>query len=384
MKAVEVPPTRWDGPTWYPGNRRERIIWLAGGRGADRIPSDRHQAARTGSSCLQARSRLIRSLIKLRRGEYDLLVVHATRMRPGIHARSSRRCATGTSVRRSACSPFRLAVRPSVSRHPDRRRRPRRSVPVGRHNFFLLDRCRAFFKRELPSDHWLAFCKCLAIRTFPAAAGAAKGAISRRVDKLKPISLGSRAAMQRRGCAARRQDVRTFFSPARRPPTAPRAPPGVRELQALAQEGYVVDTPAKRLARPEFLAHGRAWLAWSPGGLWLGLRAALRSAAGGRPCRLINDPTILGIGRSPWRALRVLSHRTGGLAEAARQALADKPRLRRMAQAAAEHVRMHHSLHARAEYMTATVLGRRLDGSRVEPGELSSDAPALAPILVQE
>ena len=55
-------------------------------------------------------------------------------------------------------------------------------------------------------------------------------------------------------------------------------------------------------------------------------------------------------------------------------------RLRRMAEAAAEHVRVHHSLQARAEYVTVTVLGRRLDGSWVEPGELSSDAPALAPV----
>jgi hypothetical protein len=51
-----------------------------------------------------------------------------------------------------------------------------------------------------------------------------------------------------------------------------------------------------------------------------------------------------------------------------------------MAEAAAEHVRVHHSVRARAEYVTVAVLGRRLDGSRVEPGESSSDAPALAPV----
>ncbi len=57
----------------------------------------------------------------------------------------------------------------------------------------------------------------------------------------------------------------------------------------------------------------------------------------------------------------------GGLAQAARAALADKPRLRRIAAQAAAHVRRHHSWHARAEHVAVTVLGRRLDGSRVPP-----------------
>ncbi len=55
----------------------------------------------------------------------------------------------------------------------------------------------------------------------------------------------------------------------------------------------------------------------------------------------------------------------GGLVEAARGALADKPRLRKMAQAAAAHVREHHNHYARADYVASTVLGRHLDGSRI-------------------
>ena len=58
----------------------------------------------------------------------------------------------------------------------------------------------------------------------------------------------------------------------------------------------------------------------------------------------------------------------GGLIEAARSALADKPRLRKMAQAAGDHVREHHSFYARAEHIASTVLGRRLDGRWIEPG----------------
>ena len=56
----------------------------------------------------------------------------------------------------------------------------------------------------------------------------------------------------------------------------------------------------------------------------------------------------------------------GGLAGAARKALTDKAHLRKMAAAAADLVRNHHSYYARAEYVTATVLGQRLNGSRIE------------------
>jgi hypothetical protein len=50
-------------------------------------------------------------------------------------------------------------------------------------------------------------------------------------------------------------------------------------------------------------------------------------------------------------------------------ALADKPRLGEMAKSAAEHVREHHNPYARAEHVASTVLGRRLDGSRIKPNE---------------
>ena len=241
------------------------------------------------------------------------------------------------------------------------------SCQIGRHNFFLLDRCRAFFKRELPSDHWLAFCNAWYPK-FPGGTGAAKGAISGGSKSSSRSAWGAAPQFSDEVAPPREKTSDIFFVGAVTANSTARIA-GVRELQALAQEGYVVDMPAERLARPEFLARmGAAWLAWSPGGLgWDCARHYEAPLAGAVP--LINDPTIL-----RHRPLRDGAHcvfyriEAGGLAEAARQALADKPRLRRMAEAAAEHVRVHHSLQARAEYVTVTVLGRRLDGSSGRAG----------------
>ena len=325
-------------------------------------------------------ARLIRSLIKLRRGEFDLLVVHATLYAPW-HPRSIFTALRDWHIR-APLGLFGIFAWRFVHLFHD--------VPIavvdldnssqiGRHNFFLFDRCRAFFKRELPSDHWLAFCNAWYPK-FPGRNWRSKRRNQRRVEKLKPLSLGGPPHFRDEVAPPREKTSDIFFVGAVTANSTARIA-GVRELQALAQEGYVVDMPAERLARPEFLARmGAAWLAWSPGGLgWDCARHYEAPLAGAVP--LINDPTIL-----RHRPLRDGAHcvfyriEAGGLAEAARQALADKPRLRRMAEAAAEHVRVHHSLQARAEYVTVTVLGRRLDGSWVEPGELSSDAPALAPV----
>jgi hypothetical protein len=85
---------------------------------------------------------------------------------------------------------------------------------------------------------------------------------------------------------------------------------------------------------------------------------------------LMNDPTIL-----RHRPLRDGEHcvvyrvEPGGLAEAARGALKDKPRLQKMAVAAADHVHRHHTLRPRAEYVAVSVLGRRLDGTWVGTSE---------------
>jgi hypothetical protein len=110
-----------------------------------------------------------------------------------------------------------------------------------------------------------------------------------------------------------------------------------------------------------------AWLAWSPAGLgWDCSRHYEAALVGSVP--LMNYPTIMrycplldGEHCVLYRA------EPGGLIEVARSALADKRRMRKMAQAAREHVREHHTICARAQHIACMVVGRGLDGRCIEP-----------------
>jgi Glycosyl transferases group 1 len=316
--------------------------------------------------------RLFASVKRLRRGEFDLLVVHASQYAPW-HPRSVLTTLRDWNVRASLglfglfawrCVHLFHDVPMAVVDLGD-------SSRIGRHNFFLLDRCTAFFKRELPSDNWLAFAKS-GYPNFPGRRWRSDEQNRRRVAKLKPISLGHMAPAE--VTAAPEKSVDVFFAGETDANSTIRAA-GIAELRALEKQGYAVDIAAERLDRPEYLRRmSAAWLAWSPAGLgWDCYRHYEAPLAGSVP--LMNYPPI-----ERYRPLRDGEHcvlypvEACGLIEAARTALADKPRLRKMAAAAAEHVRTHHSFHARAEHVTSTVLGRRLDGSRMAPSGEPSGA----------
>jgi hypothetical protein len=142
---------------------------------------------------------------------------------------------------------------------------------------------------------------------------------------------------------------------------------GVAELEALAAQGYVIDIPKERLPPKEFFERmGRAWLAWSPAGLgWDCARHYEAPLVGSVP--LMNlPPTIRDAPLCDGEHCVLYEPEPGGLQRAARQALADKPRLREIARAAGKHVGLHHTVLARAERVTIAVVGRKLDGTRVE------------------
>ncbi len=135
--------------------------------------------------------RMIRSLMKLRRREFDLLVVHATDY-PPWHPRSILTTLRDWNIQ-APLGLFAIFAWRFVHLFHD--------VPIavvdlsdscliGSHNFFLMDRCKAFFKRELPSDHWLALCKSTYPK-FPGRRWRRKARYRRRIEKLKPISLGT-------------------------------------------------------------------------------------------------------------------------------------------------------------------------------------------------
>jgi len=322
-------------------------------------PKPRRQAGRAFGPL-----RLVRALLDLRSGKYDLLVIHTSQ-----YAIWHPRTVLTTLRDWNVLSPLGLFALVAWRLIAHFHRVPIAAVDlsdsfgVGRHNFFLLDRCAAFFKRELPSDAWQMFYKT-GHRDFPGASWRRRPRGLGWLAKTHPISFGCAVEPPEDLVAEKTVDI--FFSGALGHSTARTS--GEAELRALAREGYRIDIMSERLPREVFWRRmAGAWLAWSPAGLgWDCERHYEAALVGATP--LINYPTILR--HAPLKDGEhciLYAPEPGGLAEAARAALADKPRLARIAQAASAHVRQHHSWRARAEYVAVTVLGRRLDGARAEP-----------------
>jgi hypothetical protein len=307
--------------------------------------------------------RALRCLRDLRAGKYDLLVVHAAQYAPW-HPRTVLTALRDWHIR-APVGLFGLFVWRFVHRF--------HAVPIvaidlgdsfgiGRHNFFLLRAARAFFKRELPADRWHVFHRS-GSRDYPGRHWRSKAASRSLVAKLRPISYGTWMWPPVAAPAVKTADI--FFAGTTESNSTARAS-GLAELRALAQESLVVDIADDRLPPAEFLARmAAAWLAWSPQGLgWECARHYEAALVGTVP--LINYPTIVrDCPLADGEHCVLYPVEPGGLAAAARAALADKPRLARIAAAANAHVRAHHSDYARSERIAVTVLGRRLDGSSV-------------------
>ena len=311
------------------------------------------------------------ALAKLRRGEYDLVVIHASQYAPW-HPRTVVTILSNWHIRWPLGLFARFAWRFMHICH---------NVPIvavdlddpcliGRHNFFLLKCSKAFYKRELPSDHWLVFCRS-GYPTYPGRRWRTKKRYIEMVNRLRPISYGhvlmdSEIGLIENGSVPTEKTVDVFFSGAIAGNSTARSA-GVVELETLKREGYIIDIPNERLTRPEFLRRmSKAWLAWSPAGLgWDCSRhyeAALSTTV-----PLINFPNILrDVPLMDGKHCVFYPPEPGGLTEAVKRSLANKSRLHEMALAAHAHVKNHHSIRARAERVAVAVLGRRLDGTPAE------------------
>src|SRR5262245_7425573 len=311
--------------------------------------------------------KFVQSLLKLRRGEYDLLVLHAGQY-AWWHPRSFLTAMRDWHVRALLGLFSILAARYSIVLH----KVPTAVVDLadtcllGGHNKFLLKRCAAYFKRELPIDNWLVFCGQV-YPNFPGARWRRQPAHIKMVGRLKPISLGTMWPDDALSLFApsEKKETDIFFSGAIANNSTVRAA-GLAELQTLQNEGYIIDFSEERLSPDEFLRRmSAAWLGWSPSGLGWECRRHYEAALA-ETVPLINLPTI--IRDAPMRDgehCLFYSVQAGGLADVARKALDDKPRLRAMANRAAIHVKRHHSNYARAERIAIEVIGRRLDGSTI-------------------
>jgi hypothetical protein len=229
---------------------------------------------------------------------------------------------------------------------------------IMRHNFRLLDRCRAYFKRELPADHWKAFLMTNG-RRLPTPRQRASARMRAWVAKLRPLSAGLAPERVAAIAAARGpgKTVDVFFA-GRVDASSTVRSEGAEQLEALRRQGYRIDVALDRIPAGEFYARcARAWLAWSPEGYgWDCFRHYEAPLCGAVP--VINYPTVR---RHAPLEEGVHCFYYGvegtGLARVIAGALQDKPRLVAMAEAGREHVLRHHTVERLCEHVVATCLG---------------------------
>ena len=225
--------------------------------------------------------------------------------------------------------------------------------------FFLLSRCRLYFKRELPPDRWRLFMGT-AHPNLPSRRFRQQPRYRDALAKIRPLPLG--LPLDSRGLlpvATQEKTVDVFFAGDTEHSSTVRAA-GMRELTALRDRGVTVDIPQSRLTLAEFYQRAaRAWLVWSPEGLgWDCFRHYEAPACGSVP--VINQPTI-----ERHRPLAAGEHALyydptpGELTRTIVAALADKERLRVMARAGQAHVMAHHTPDALARYVIESTLDTR-------------------------
>lgn len=238
-----------------------------------------------------------------------------------------------------------------------------RTVP--RFNVFLLDRCRYYFKRELPIDRWQVFQRTVHPE-MPSTRFRERAVNRDRIAKLRPWSIGfSTAAPELPSSEFPEKTIDLFVSLAVSGSSTVRMQ-GLAELRELAKRNDRIFIADRRLPRDEFLATmARAWLTWSPEGFgWDCFRHYEAGAFYSVP--VINQPTIV---RD--RPLRPGEHAfyydadiPGSLSSVVEAALGDRERLKKMAIAAHDHVATHHVF----PWRQAARLLRYAQGLEVPPG----------------
>jgi glycosyltransferase involved in cell wall biosynthesis len=220
--------------------------------------------------------------------------------------------------------------------------------------FFLLDRAQLYFKRELPPDRWRVFTRS-GHAELPTPRFRKLPRFTARVAKLRPTSLGLPLDFVP-AILPGEKTADVFFAGLVEGSSTIRAA-GLRELLALRDRGVTVDIPEGRMPRDEFYARcARAWLTWSPEGLgWDCFRHYEAPACGSVP--VINRATI-----ARHAPLHDGEHaffydpEDGELTRTILGALADKPRLAAMADAARDHVLAHHTARALATRVVSETL----------------------------
>jgi glycosyltransferase involved in cell wall biosynthesis len=217
------------------------------------------------------------------------------------------------------------------------------SRTIAAHNLFLLDKAKHFFKRELPVDHWQVF-QSTAHAGLPGWRFRSNAKNIRRVQKLRPISIGvAPPEPVPKEVVFPEKTVDLFIALTLEGGTTVRRY-GMKFIRALASRGVVLDIAEKRIEYSEYMRRmERAWLTWSPEGLgW----DCFRHYEAPLVCTVpvINSPTITRYEplREGVHAIYYQPDDPTSLGDVVVSALADKDRLRQMAQEARSHVLRFH------------------------------------------
>ena len=294
---------------------------------------------------------------RLHAGQYDLVVVHPPLYAPW-HPRSFL-----TVLKRRPIS-FSLALFSTLAFGFLRsvRRTPlvvtdfADSFGIGAHNFFLFNRCRWFFKRELPADNWLVFYRT-GHRGLPTVNFRRKHRFQRYVAKLRPIGVGLDNRLADLGSKLSVPKATDLFFAGQSQFTTSVRTQGMGQLSQLRERGIRVEVPDRFLPPEVYLERmAAAWLVWSPSGLgWECFRHYESAVSGSVP--VINMPTI-----QRYRPLEHGRHcflyplEGDGLVRTVLEALRDKRRLEEMAAAARRHVLAHHTHAALCRHVVESAL----------------------------
>lgn len=228
---------------------------------------------------------------------------------------------------------------------------------IGWHTLPLIRRSRLFFKRELPADHWRVFHGTVH-RDLPSSRIRRNPDLDACLAKLRPISLGiSEDKLARIGQPTGEKTMDIFFAGKLAGSSHVRRR-GVEQLRGLARQGLSVDIVSETLPFEDYAARcARAWLTWAPEGFgWDTFRQYEAAACESVP--VMNVPPT-----DRYAPLRDGQHcfwydvAGDHLVEVVRGALADKPRLRRMGQAARAHVLRYHAHRQICRYVVEACLG---------------------------
>ncbi|MEM7444756.1 MAG: glycosyltransferase [Pseudomonadota bacterium] len=311
--------------------------------------------------------RLFRLFGKMRRGEYDLVVIQPP-IYPWWHPRSFLTVLKNTTFRGRLLGFFSTL---SATMAFELLRFMPRNVPkvvvdmndsygIFRHNCFLFDRCQVYFKRELPIDKWHVFYRS-AHRNLPTVNFRSKPKWRRYMDKIAPIGVGTLQVVLDRAethfGAEKKKDI--FFAGTTFATNRVREE-GVALLDRLKERGVAVDHVKDLVPFDEFIERcSQAWLTWSPAGFgWECFRHLEASMAGSVP--VISSPTIHRYKPMAHGEHCFFYHVEGeDLVETVIEALKNKEKLAQMAQAARDHVLQHHTHEALCDHVIESVLGNQ-------------------------